>query len=399
MKEYKPAIYITGYKRHLSLERLLNSLNNAVYPHDVDLIISLDGGHTEEVGRCADLFQFKGGTKTVVKHCENFGLRRHILWCGDKSLDHGSIIILEDDLVVAPLFYIFTKQSLSYFDDVNFVAGVSLYAQAYNEYANSPFIPLQLDYDQYFLQVPSSWGQAWSSDQWGEFIKWYKHNKDLGSVDRINNIPDAIKKWPESSWKKYFSAYLAQSNKFFIYPYRSLTSNCADPGGFHSINGLKILQVPLYTNANLNHKFKFTKNTENTANYDAFLEPICDFILDDKLISKVDLHIDIYNTKSVMLLKERVYAITAKSSGSKIAAIPLQFKPVEKNLQYYQREAQCQPCHLVESKEIKELSLLKRHQYRYSLIQYYENYAPGLKDLLYLMTFMLLERLKARLSK
>lgn len=395
MKEYKPAIYITGYKRHLSLERLLTSLNNAVYPHDVDLIISLDGGHTEEVDRIAQSFQFHGGTKTIIKHCENFGLRNHILWCGDNSFEHGSIIMLEDDLVVAPLFYIFAKQSLSFFCNEKIVAGISLYAQVFNEYSNIPFQPLHNDYDHYFMQVPSSWGQAWSSDQWGGFRKWYGDNKEKISIGTMVNIPDAIKKWPDSSWKKYFSAYLAQSNKFFIYPYRSLTSNCADPGGTHSAKGLKILQVPLYLNENMNHKFKFAKNTEYTANYDAFMEPICDFLINGEFISKWDLHVDINNTKSVSLLKGRKYAITAKSDGNEIAAIPLQFKPVEVNFQYYQRESQCQQCHLVESKWVREMSLLKRQQYRYSLVHYYENYTPGLKDLLYQLTFTLLERLKA----
>lgn len=392
MKEYKPAIYVTGYKRHLSLERLLNSLNKAIYPDKVNLIISLDGGHTEEVARCADLFQFKGGTKTIIKHHKNLGLRKHILWCGDKTFNHEAIILLEDDLVVAPLFYIFAKQSLSFFHDKNFVAGISLYAQAYNEYANAPFCPLELEYDQYFMQVPSSWGQAWSCDQWADFRKWYENNSSPGFIKDIVNLPNTVKKWPESSWKKYFSAYLAQSNKFFVYPYRSLTSNCADAGGFHSINGLKVLQVPLYANSKINYTFKFSDDIEHSANYDTFMEPICDFVFGENLIPKSELHIDFYNTKPIELLKERKYAITPKSNGEKIIKIPLQFKPIEINFQYYQRIGGIHPCHLIEAKKITKLNFPQRCKYRYLLIQYYDGYISGIKHSFYSFVLKLMER-------
>jgi hypothetical protein len=392
MAMYEPAIYITGYKRHLSLERLLNSLNKAVYPNKVNLIISLDGGHTEEVSRCADSFQFKGGQKTVVKHHKNLGLRKHILWCGDKVLTHESIILLEDDLVVAPLFYIFAKQCLSFYHGKTFVAGISLYAQAYNEYTNTPFSPLEIEYDQYFMQVPSSWGQAWSRDQWVDFRKWYENNSDSRSIKDITNLPNTVKKWPESSWKKYFSAYISQSNKFFIYPYRSLTSNCADTGGFHSVSGLKVLQVPLYSNSNINHQFKLADRIEQSANYDAFMEPICDFLFDGKLIAKSDLHIDFHNIKPIELLKERRYAITPKSSEGKLIEIPLQFKPVEINFQYYRQTEEVLACHLIETKNIRTLTRIRNYKYNFMLIQYYESYIPGIKKSLYFVALKIIER-------
>lgn len=392
MKTYKPAIYVTAYKRHLSLKRLLNSLNNAVYPHKVNLIISLDGGHTEEVRRCAESFQFRGGEKTIVKHDQNLGLRKHILWCGDKVHAHEAIILLEDDLIVAPLFYVFAKQCLSFYHGKQFVAGISLYAQAYNEYTNTPFSPLEIDYDQYFMQVPSSWGQAWSVDHWAEFRKWYEDNSNPKSIELITNLPNVVKKWPESSWKKYFSAYLTQSNKFFVYPYRSLTSNCADIGGFHSVNGLQVLQVPLYLNSNINHHFRLTENIDNTSTYDAFMEPICDFLFDGKLILKSDLHIDIHNIKPINLLKERKYAITSKSTKERIIEIPLQFKPVEINLLHYQKTEEILTCHLTKSENIQKPTYIENKKHHLKLTLYYESHIIEIKHYIYILFIKIIKK-------
>ena len=97
----EPAIIVPAYRRLDALSRLLNSINRAHFPDDgVRLIISLDGGATDAVVDRARNFNFNGGSAEVIERAEQLGLREHILWCGNQAREHGSVIILEDDLVV-----------------------------------------------------------------------------------------------------------------------------------------------------------------------------------------------------------------------------------------------------------------------------------------------------------
>src|SRR5690554_5765728 len=114
----KPAIIVPAFARHKSLRRLLNSITNAVYPSaDIEVIVSLDGGCTPQVQHVAEEFKerFVFGNVRVVKHVRNMGLREHIIWCGDHSQVYGSVIVLEDDLVVHPDFYCFAVAALKFY--------------------------------------------------------------------------------------------------------------------------------------------------------------------------------------------------------------------------------------------------------------------------------------------
>ena len=120
----KPAIVAVGYSRQKSLNRLLNSINNASYPFDdINLIISIDGG--EEAEECLTLaqnFNWQHGQKHVRHFLQRQGLRNHIIQCGDLSEKYGAVIILEDDIFVSPSFYYYVYDAVNYYKDfVHFV--------------------------------------------------------------------------------------------------------------------------------------------------------------------------------------------------------------------------------------------------------------------------------------
>jgi hypothetical protein len=172
----KPVIIIPAYNRPNALRRLLNSISIVKgIGKDTLLIISIDHAiDNQDVIEIANSYEWEG-KKVVIVHEENMGLRGHILWCGDQTEKYGAVIILEDDLLVSPLFYSFAQKALSFYSEDAKSGGISLYSYNYCESVNLPFYLLKGSSDVYFMQYASSWGQAWTWDQWAYFKNWYKH--------------------------------------------------------------------------------------------------------------------------------------------------------------------------------------------------------------------------------
>ena len=92
-------IVVVAYNRKRSLERLLKSLNEAIYErNDIPLIISIDKGDNADVLKVAQDFIWKYGEKVIEYQPNNLKLKKHIIKCADKCMEYGSVIILEDDL-------------------------------------------------------------------------------------------------------------------------------------------------------------------------------------------------------------------------------------------------------------------------------------------------------------
>ena len=163
-----PAIVAIGFNRPLALKRLLYTIAKANYPADVSiaLVISIDKGDNSEVLDVAKDFVWQRGEKIVIEQVENLGLRRHVISCGDLTEKYKTVIILEDDLLVSPEFYHYTLEAVNYYQNSLEIAGISLYAYDFNEYAETKFVPLEDGYDNYFIQTASSWGQVWTRQQW-----------------------------------------------------------------------------------------------------------------------------------------------------------------------------------------------------------------------------------------
>jgi len=261
----KPAIVVVAYNRPESLSRLLGSLSAATYPQGVPLVISIDKGDNEEVQKLAGEFSWPHGEKQVICQEENLGLRRHILQCGDLSQQYGAIVLLEDDLYVSPLFYTYLLEALQFYGTDDRIAGISLYTNKLTVPPDYPFIPLQDGTDAFFLQIPSSWGQAWTHSQWQAFRSWYDTRPSITATDLI---PAAIKAWSEKSWKKYFTKYLVETDKFFVYPRVAYSTNFGDVGTHYQWQSCEY-QVELQLEKK---QFLFRSLDDSYCLYDAFHE-------------------------------------------------------------------------------------------------------------------------------
>lgn len=225
------AVVVVGYNRPDSIEQLLQSLLRADFAGDtVDLVVSIDKGQKQqEIISVAEKIDWVHGRKVLRAFQAKQGLRSHIIQCGDLTEKYDAVVVLEDDLVVAPHFYSYVKQSIRQYASDPHVAGISLYKHQTHPGVNRPFEPANNGFDVYMQQFAMSWGQCWTRDMWQQFREWYNTNerKDLSEG---NILPRYISQWNKQSWLKYFMRYIVESDKYFIYPYFSLATNASDAG-------------------------------------------------------------------------------------------------------------------------------------------------------------------------
>lgn len=228
-----PAIVAIGYNRKDSLERLLNSILAADYPDgEIPLIISIDHHpDNQPVIDLANSIRWEHGPKIVKIHDQRIGLRPHVLECGGYSQTYGCAILLEDDLFVSKDYYRYTIAAQDFYVDCPQVAGVSLYSYVRDEAAVFPFVPQASPWDTYFIGTEVSWGQSWTARQWESFMEWYQAHPVL---EPMPGLPEHIRLWPDSSWAKFFAAYMVDQGKYYVCGYFA-RSTCFAEVGQHTI--------------------------------------------------------------------------------------------------------------------------------------------------------------------
>jgi len=318
-------IVVIAYNRKESLLRLLSSLDRARYPGQVKLIISIDGGGSSDVVNCARSFSWPHGEKQVIVREQNVGLRDHVLQCGRLTSEYDGIVLLEDDLYVSPHFYSFVLQAHSAYQDNNQLAGVALYSHQYNETARLPFKPIDDGYDVFFMQLACSWGQSWLKHQWESFDSWYEKNKDT-DLTSDRGLPPDIRIWP-ASWKKYFIKYLVETDRYFVYPRVSLSTNFGDPGEHHS--GEKLYQAALLYG---DQDYRLPELASSMARYDVYceIEPATIKIRLPALAGR-DFAVDLYGMKRKDDISEE-YVVTRQPLSNSIMRFGRELKPHELNV-------------------------------------------------------------------
>jgi len=323
----KPTIVVVAYNRVDSLSRLLQSLLVSNVETNTKLVISIDYSGDDSVESYANSFDWSHGEKVVITHEKNLGLRRHVLKCGDLTTKYGSIILLEDDLVVSPMFYQYTQNALDFYEDNCHVGGVSLYNHKYNVNSRLTFEPLVDGFDNYWLQFASSWGQAWTVKQWKEFRAWYDNDQIM--LTEEDSIPTNVVNWPESSWLKYFIKYLVVKNKYFIYPRESLTTNFSDIGT-HVTKKDFTFQVSLSLSKD---HFNFSSIDESNSIYDVFFE-IKPQILKkfNKALDNINFEVDLYGTKQLSTIKSEFLLSSKDLIGKPVMSFARELRPHDLNI-------------------------------------------------------------------
>ena len=317
----KIAIIAVTYNRIDSLTRLLKSLENAEYGDErPTLIISIDKSKTDAVEKFADDYHWPHGERIVRKHEKNLGLRNHMMSLGEWFEKFDTLIILEDDLVVSPCFYTYTRQASDKYMDSKEVCGISLYSFSCNYLTRTSFIPVKNEYDGYFMNCAMSWGEVWMKPQWNEFHAWYLEHQEFTSEP---HLPEIICCWSKS-WLKYHSRYCIETDKYFLHPYVSLTTNYTEQGEHSSEDVSYIFQTTLQQGKKTD--FSFPDSAEEAVCYDGFFENKA--IYKSLGLSEEECCVDINGTKGNRQ-KRRFWLTSQKVKLPKVKSFALTYRPVE----------------------------------------------------------------------
>lgn len=317
------ALVVVGYNRPDSIEQLLKSLLCAEYGNDrVDLIISLDKGQKQQkIISVAESFKWTHGEKLIRVFAERQGLRSHIIQCGDLTAKYDAVVVLEDDLMVATHFYSYVKQVVTWYANDNHIAGISLYKHQTHPGVNRPFEPAHNGFDVYMQQFAMSWGQCWTRRMWKQFRAWYDENESK-NLNEDGLLPAYIIHWNKQSWLKYYMRYIVENDKYFIYPYFSLTTNASDAGEHCRIPN-NDFQVALQEG---DMKYRFPSFNESVK-YDVFFERVGIDIFPELKGKKL---LDLYGDRTSY--GDADYLISTKALPYKVVKyIQLKFRPVEMN--------------------------------------------------------------------
>ena len=321
----KNAVIIVAYNRPEQTRRLLESVGNAFFPTDesVDLILSIDKGtKQDQIADTCKGFTWEYGEYKIIKRSEKMGLRPHILSCGEMSSEYDGIILLEDDLIVSPNFYFYASSAMKYYNNDDRIAQISLYSYAVNEFASRPFYAQHNEFDVYAMKVTQSWGQCWTRKMWEGFAKSPYYG--LSTVQKRTDLPNNINNWKENSWKKNFTNYIIDENKYVIYPYCSFTSNYT-VAGEHCKFDVPDYHVVLQGGTKRSYAFA---PLDECITYDQFFER--EGLVPNKYKDK-RVCLDLYGLKTVFDGYDILFS-TARKPYLLLDSYKLELKPHEMNL-------------------------------------------------------------------
>ena len=157
---------------------------------------------------------------------------------------------------------------------------------------------------------------------WDEFKEWYETQHEPFSTEGI--IPNYIINWGDNSWLKYFIKFVVEKNKFFVYPYNSLSSNLSSVGE-HNQESTTAYQVPMQVGIRRNYNLP---SIESIIKYDVFFERI----FDNDAIKYSNISLDLYGTRDNY--GDARYIASVKSLPYKVVEeIALSYRPIEVNIQ------------------------------------------------------------------
>ncbi len=324
----KPAIGILAYNRPASLRRLLRSIASGVYPDKIHLIISIDfgGEQREKVLEVADSFEWVHGDKQIIDHRTHIGPKAHFHFVGSLAKEHGSIIRLEDDHFVSPMFYQYASKALDFYKDDPRVAGISLYNVWFNGITKEPFIPYLDDGDNYFMQAPWSHGQAYRASQWESYDAYCRQEVHSASIkDALHPNWAAL---DDEEWIPDAARFLVETNRYYVFPRESLCTNFGEKG-FHFKKSSPFFQVPLQTHR---QNFRFPSLDDSLAVYDVFQEMMPDRMTRlSHHLEGFDFEMDLNGTKARSNIRHP-YVVTSQPCRSPVRTWGLHLFPREANI-------------------------------------------------------------------
>jgi hypothetical protein len=235
-------VAVFAHRRPTHLRRVLDALDRSSLSDKSDVVIFSDGPRSDLEAENVLAVRKEASRRRRFRHLEivssptNLGLANSVTSGVGTMLEAAeTVIVLEDDLVVAPAFLEFMNEGLQRFRDVERVASVHGYA-----YPTAPESP-------FFLRGADCWGWATWRRGWEHYepdgvslLKELQRRKltDLFDFDGTYGFTEMLEGQNSGrvdSWaiRWYASTFLA--NLLTLYPGRTLVRNIGNDGsGTHT---------------------------------------------------------------------------------------------------------------------------------------------------------------------
>ncbi|XP_060597036.1 uncharacterized protein LOC132750958 [Ruditapes philippinarum] len=206
-KSFDLRIIVLVYDRAKSLQRLLNSLNEAEYASDIiKLEIWIDRseyGNVDNITLQAAInFNYLHGDFEVIVHQHHVGIVGQWLTTWKPNINSNEIVVfLEDDVTVSKYFWKYLKMVHRKFDNRSDINGFSLqgYSRTFSLKHKVTTLRGPKDYTVFLFPVLGSWGFSPSTKNWKQFLDWF-YSEDKSSFNPY--APGNI----ASNWYKTFSS-------------------------------------------------------------------------------------------------------------------------------------------------------------------------------------------------
>lgn len=379
------AIVVNAYNRPRALARLLASLQKATYPADVDvpLIVSIDRGGSDEVRSLAEQLHWPFGSKEVIVQEQHLGLLQHFFACGALSQRYESVVVVEDDLTVSPVFYVYATQALSFYQQDDRIAGLSLFGLWFNGYTQQPFVPLADGADAFFVQAPYTQGLAFTREQWARFDAW--RHSPAAAAPPAAPLHEVWSRFDAEEWFPLVTQYVVTTGRYFVFPRVSHTTGWGD-AGTHFIRANRFFQVPLQRGK---QAYDFNTLDNASALYDSFFEIQPERLnrLTDQLC---DYHytVDLYGIKSRANLRTD-YVLTSRPCRKPVASFGKMLWPLEMNVVERVPGAEISLCR---TEDVRWDRLSRLRQWQSNTLYFARGRTPRVTTLLKLALARLLQR-------
>lgn len=253
VKTYAP-IAVFAYNRLDKIKRCIKALEKCELASDSDLYIFADGYKSdkdkkavEEVQRWVSDYSSNSAKAFRSVHAEikekNMGLANSIISGVTKLIcAYEKVIVVEDDLIVAPAFLKYMNEGLSFYEDQTNIWAMASYGYDLKSLKH-------YHHDVYMGYRASSWGWATWKDRWGT-VDWdvsdyaeLTRNKEMqkifcrGGGDLYPMLQRQMR-GESDSWAVRWNYAASKQNKLTVYPKHGLVCNEGFDGtGTHS--GLK----------------------------------------------------------------------------------------------------------------------------------------------------------------
>lgn len=236
------------YNRPEHTKKSIDSLAKNYWTKDSILYVFSDGPRNEKdsslINKVREIIKNTDGFKKVkiIESDKNLGLANSIIGGVSEVIKrHGTVIVIEDDLIMARNFLRFTNEALQFYKDNDKVFSIT----GYNFPPSLMNIPKDYNKDVYFSPRCSSWGWGTWEDRWvkadwelkdfDSFIKDKKQQRLYNySGDDKTEMLIAQKTGKIDSWAIRWDYAHFKNDAFCVYPVHSFVDNIGfDRSGRH----------------------------------------------------------------------------------------------------------------------------------------------------------------------